>query len=110
MWPMDFRTDNIADVAGLVIGLLILYSSYHFHIVMMKYKARVWDDVARNFIRTSVFFTLGIIITLFTVVGMDDYTRMLVNLIGNVFWVVSTLYAYKTINNLKNALKVIFGV
>ncbi len=107
---MLFKVDNFADVLGIILGILLLVMSQLFLVRMRRNEATAWADVGIAIKAASAFFTAGMLFTLSTILFNDETIRELLNLVGNILWVIAAYFAYKMLNNLVRTLGVVMGV
>lgn len=106
---MDFRPDNIADVIGLILASALFIMAYMFTKKMEKNEASGWEQIGHKMVWTALFFTIGMAFTLSTIIFTDDLIRESINLIGNLFWMLSAYFAYIALRDIGKTMEVIFG-
>ncbi len=106
---MYFRADNVADVLGLILGLILLVMAYIFYQRMKKNDALAWAEAGYNIALAAAFFTLGMVITFSTVFFYDTLNREMLNTFGNVFWVVAAFFSYRMLKKLVDVMGVMLG-
>lgn len=106
---MSFRPDNVADILGVILGLILLVMAYIFERRMRKSGAEVWVKVGGNVSLAAIFFTVGMLFTFSTVLFDDDISREILNLVGNIFWLPAAYFSYRMLSELASVMGVIFG-
>ncbi len=106
---MYFRPDNVADVLGLILGLILLILSFMFYTQMKKNEAQAWAEAGYNISLAAAFFTLGMVITFSTAFFYDPLNREMINTFGNVFWVIAAFFSYRMLKKLVGVMGVMLG-
>ncbi len=90
-------------------GLTLLLMAYVFERRMKKNGAEALVRVGNNVSLAAIFFTVGMLFTLSTVLFDDDTTRGILNLLGNILWVPAAYFSYRMLSELSSVMGVIFG-